>query len=124
MGKNKCLFNIKWKNKFTWVREVKGNLAKNLCSSCNKVIDIGMMGKSPLKSHKKGEKHKAAIQSDKVQLNSFFNSSTSFVKDANPPAKDNQSTSVKDTEQMTVLAPPDGRKKTSLLLTLQRPKIR
>ena len=64
-----------------------------------------MMGESVL-SHKKGEKYKAAVQRNKLQLNSFFNLSTSFVKDANPPAKDNQSTSVKDIEQMTVPAPP------------------
>ena len=73
----KCVFNRKWLSdeKFSWVKEFKGDKHKALYCVCNKVIDIERMGESALKSHMKGEKHKrntGATSSSTQAMSAFF----------------------------------------------------
>ena len=49
----KCVFNQLWVKTYAWVRPT-GDKCKALCC---KEIDIGMMGESVLKSHRKSQKH-------------------------------------------------------------------
>ena len=46
LAMGKCVFNRKWLSdeKFSWVKEFKGDKHKALCCVCNKVIDIEHMG--------------------------------------------------------------------------------
>lgn len=109
----KCVFNRKWLSdeKFSWVKEFKGDKHKALCCVCNKVIDIERMGESALKSHMKGKKHKrntctGATSSSTQVMSAFFHKpvrsdSNSFHADGSngefsvpppPPAEDGQST--------------------------------
>ena len=61
--------------KFSWVKEFKGDKHKALCCVCNKVIDIERMGESAFMSHMKGEKHKrntGATSSSTHVMSAFF----------------------------------------------------
>ncbi len=77
MSKNKCIFSAKWLSQESykpWLKEFKGDKQKCLCSLCDKLIDIGTMGESALKSHMKSERHKnrADVRNDNECIKSFF----------------------------------------------------
>ena len=54
--KNKCVFANKWLTNDAyspWLKAFKSDKHKCLCTFCDKLIDVGTMGESALKSHMK-----------------------------------------------------------------------
>ena len=63
-AKGKCVFRESWLDHPTyksWLARVSGNSRNTRCVLCRRDFDISNMGKSALKSHAKGEKHKQLV---------------------------------------------------------------
>ena len=59
---NKTKFNNDWKEKFDWLREVKGDLFSANCSLCHKIFSIKNSGISQMKQHDRTEYHVKIIR--------------------------------------------------------------
>ena len=63
----KCRFKPGWLTEYSWVQKTN-DIRKAHCRECMKTIDVGGMGESALKSHKKGETH---TENMKLRINVF-----------------------------------------------------
>ena len=114
----KCVFNRKWLSdeKFSWVKEFKGDKHKAMCCVCNKVIVIERVEESALKSRMKGEKHKrntGASPSSTLVMSTFLRKEVSSSCDQRSESSSNRAEANND--KFSVPPPPPVNQQSSVL---------
>lgn len=75
MAKRPTRFNPDWKNEFSWVDSVPGDIYRAYCKLCKKSFSIAGQGYTKVKDHIKNLKH---VESEKI--NKQRNSASSIAR--------------------------------------------